>query len=157
MACLCDVELEVVLVAEVNTVYPRRVEAICLSILTLTILEVVVCVNVVHEASLVVLRNEAELTVSHLSVCWHVDSVVVVAVVVHVVYGHVRIVVATAPCLIDEAEVVSALIVCGERSNETVWSYVHTVVEGNIVRTLTCWNVCEGRLSVRARERSDLL
>ena len=105
------IELKVVLVAEVDAVYPWRIQAVTFSIFTLVILQVAVAVNIVHEASLVVFRYETEFTLFYLCIGWDVDSIVVVTVAVHIVGGHERVVVTATPCFIYQAIVVVTLVV----------------------------------------------
>ena len=76
MLGLAKLHLEVVLVAEVQTVNPRRIDAVALGIITLMVAEVVVVVDKLHKALLVALRSEAELVVSHLVVSRNVERVV---------------------------------------------------------------------------------
>ena len=76
MLGLAKLHLEVVLVAEVQTVNPRRINAVTLSILTLMVAQVVVVMDVLHKASLIILRSETELVVSHLVVSRNVERVV---------------------------------------------------------------------------------
>ena len=78
----------------------------------------------VHETSLVILRNEAELTVGNLLVCGDIDHVVGVTVTVHVISQDIRSVVTAAPGLIDQAIVVAALIVDRSIGNDTVGSHI---------------------------------
>ena len=62
------VEAEVMLVGEVDAVYPRAVDAVCLGKFALMILQVVAAVYKVHEAHSVVLADEAEVAFGHLLV-----------------------------------------------------------------------------------------
>ena len=113
MLGLTDVELEVVLVAEVHTVNPRRIVAVSLSILALMLLEITVVVQESHEAIQDVLGLETEVSCAHtyLVVARDVDGIIVEAVAVHVVLCHEAVVGVAAPSLIDEAVVVAALVV----------------------------------------------
>ena len=151
------VEAEVVLVGEVDAVYPRAVDAVCLGKFALMILQVVAAVYKVHEAYSVILTDEAEVAFVHLLVGGDIKSVVVVAVAVHVVGRHKRVVVAAAPCLIDERVVVAALVVDGGAGNEAVGSDVRRVVQLDIVRTLDGRHVGEGRLCIGAGHSRDFL
>ena len=51
---LADINLEIVLIAEVDPVDPRRVDALSLGILALTLAQVLVVVDIVHEAVTVI-------------------------------------------------------------------------------------------------------
>jgi len=154
---LADVELEVMLEADVNTMYPRIVDTVTLGILTLVAAQVVILVHIVHEAIAVVVTDETEQTVLHLRVGWDVESIVVVTVTVHVVDSEVRVVEATTIGLVDDAVVVVSLVVDGSRKDETVWSQVVGIVQLDVVRTFGSRHIGECRLSSRTRHRGQLL
>ncbi len=113
--------------------------------------------NIIHETSLVVLRNEAELVVSNLLISRDIYSIVVVTITVHIVGSHERIVVTAAPCLINKTVVVAALVVTSDRSHETVRSNILRVVQLDVVRALVSRHVSEGRLCVATRHTGDFL
>ena len=125
------------------------IDTVPLGILTLMVAQVVVVVDVVHEAGLVALRCEAELVVGHLLVGRNVEGIIAVAVAVHVVRQHVRVLIATAPCLVDERVVVAALVVQRSAGNETVGRQVGSIVQHDVVRTLIGGDVGESRLCSR--------
>ena len=124
MLCSSHIECKVMLVAYVNTMNPWVVEAVCLCIFALVLAQIAVIVHEVHKAGLVVFRNEAELAVGNLLVCWYIQGIVVIAVAVDVVHHHVRVVVAAAPCLVDKAQVVAVAVVVGYGEDESVWCHV---------------------------------
>ncbi len=103
---------------------PRRINAVSLSVLALTLAQVLVVVDIVHEAVTVIIGNKTELLVGDLRVGRNVDCVVVVTVTVDVVDSHVRVVVTTSPSLVDEAVVVAGLVTVGKGSHETVRGHV---------------------------------
>ena len=98
--------------------------------------QILVIVHIVEETVGIFLRNEAEVAAGNLLVGRDEDEVVVVTVTVDVVLGHVAVVVAASPGLVDDAEVVAALVRIAEVCKETVRSYVLGVVEARIVRTV---------------------
>ena len=102
------------LVAEVKSVNPRRIQAVSLCVLALVGAEVFVVVYVGQEAGCVILRHEAEFLVCNLLIGRDVDKVVVETVSVDVVGSHIRVVVAAPPGFIDKAEVVAAAVTVGE-------------------------------------------
>ena len=58
IGCLADLNLGIVLVAEIYSVNPWRIYAVCFSIFTLVLAEILVVVNILHEAVTVVVRNK---------------------------------------------------------------------------------------------------
>ena len=150
-------EVEVVLVTKVNAVYPWAVNAVTLGILTLMLLQVAVVVKISHETVLIVLRNETELTISNLLIGWDIDSVVVVAVAVHVRNSHVRVVVTSTPSLIDDVVVVATAVVQSSACNETVGGNILRVVQTNVVRTFPSGNIGEGTLGSRTWHTGNFL
>ena len=147
MLGLTDVQLEVVLVAEVKAVYPWRVNAVSLSILTLMLAQITIVVNIVHEAGLIVLTYKAEHVVSNLLICWNVKCIVSVTIAVHIVLHHVRVAVATTPCFVYEVIVVATLIMKSSACYDTIRSYILRVVQLNVVWSLVSRYICECRLS----------
>ncbi|CQB90033.1 Uncharacterised protein [Chlamydia trachomatis] len=75
------------------------------------IFQIAIVMNIVHETSFVVFRNKTELFVSHLLVCWDVNGVKVISVTVHVVHCHKRVVVCATSTFVNEAVMVSTLVV----------------------------------------------
>ena len=64
--------LEVVLISNVNAMNPWYIYAIWLSILTLSVLQIAVIMDKVHETCLVVIRDKAEQVVIHISICRYI-------------------------------------------------------------------------------------
>ena len=157
MLGLTYVELEVVLIAKVDAVYPWRVNTVRLCVLTLVLAHVRIVVNEIHETLSIVVSNKTELLVSYLLIGWNVESIVVITITVDIVGQHPTVVVATTPSLIYEVVVVAALVVNSCRSHQTIGSYILRVVQTDVVWTLYRRNIGECRLSVRTWHTSNLL
>jgi len=127
---------EVMLVAEVYAMNPRRINTVCLGILALMLAQVLVVVDVSHEAGSIVIGHETEVTIADLSIGRDVDSVILVTIVVHVIGEHVRVVVTTPPSLIYEGEVIAALVIVSQGCDEAVRSHILGIVQRNVVRAL---------------------
>ena len=121
---VASLDSEVVLVAEVNPVNPRRVNGVGLSVATLMLAHVLVLVDIIHEAVAAVSVDETELVVIDLLICRDIDGIVGVTVTIHVVGEHVGLFVATPPGLINEVEVVTTLVAKVESCHDTVRSHI---------------------------------
>ena len=105
--------------------------------------QVLVIVDIVHEAVAVTLRSESELAVFNFLVCRDIESVIAVAITIHIVCEHIGVVGSSPPGLINEAEVVAALVAMREGCDEAVRSDILGVVELEPVRSCCRRNVCE--------------
>jgi len=151
------VEFEIVLVAEVDAVDPWGVNTVGFGIFALMIFERLVGVHEVHETFAVVGGFETEVAIGHLLVGWNVDGIIEIAIAVDIVGSHVAVVVAAAPCFIDETIVIAALVVDRRRSYEAVGGYILRIMELDVVRTLYGRNIGEGRFRIRARHPRHFL
>ncbi len=157
MFVVACIKHEIVFVAEVDAMYPGRVNAVGFCILALLVLQITVAMHVIHETGLVVGRYETELSICNLFIGWHIDGIVVVTVTVDIVRRHVGVVGTTAPSFVNKAVVIAALVFGSQCSNKTIGCGVLGVVQLDVVGAFNSGHIGKCRFSIRAGHTCHIL
>ena len=149
MLSIASLNLKVMLITQIYTMYPWREDTIRLSVFSLMITQETISMNEVHETSLIILRLKTEITISNLLISWDKDSIIIETITIHIICGHSRILVATTPCLVSKIQVITTLVVHCSRSDKTVRSNISCIVQLHCCRTIYCCYIIKYRRGIR--------